>query len=44
MLAHFRQKHGRRPDRVELILPILPQVGDSGSAAQALEARRAPTP
>ena len=33
MLAHFQQKQGRRADRVELILPILPQVGDSGSAA-----------
>ncbi|GAB3770528.1 hypothetical protein GCM10028796_37640 [Ramlibacter monticola] len=40
MLAHFQQKHGRRPGREELILPILPQVGDSGAAAQALQAGR----
>ena len=40
MLAHFRQKHGPRPGRTELILPILPHLGDGSTAAQALQAAR----
>jgi hypothetical protein len=42
MLEHFYRKRGRSADREEIVLPILPHLGDSTSATQALQARRAP--
>lgn len=40
MLAHFQDKHGMRVGREELVLPILPRLGDGNAAAQALYAMR----
>lgn len=40
MLEHFYRKRGRRADRAEIVLPILPHLGDSTTAAQALLAKR----
>jgi hypothetical protein len=42
MLEHFYRKRGRRADRAEIVLPILPHLGDSTTAAQALLAKRSP--
>lgn len=40
MLSHFQSKYGARAGREEIILPILPQVGDGTTAEQALQAPR----
>ncbi|MEF7614733.1 glycosyltransferase [Aquincola sp. MAHUQ-54] len=40
MLAHFKAKHGDRPGRDEIVLPILPRLGQDDDAARALQATR----
>jgi Glycosyltransferase Family 4 len=40
MLKHFKAKHGQRFDREEIILPILPQIGDGDTQTIALQAIR----
>lgn len=40
MLAHFQRKHGHRPARDEIVLPILPHTGDAATAQQALHSTR----
>lgn len=40
MLAHFKSKHGDRPGREEIVLPVLPRLGEGDDAAQALQATR----
>lgn len=40
MLAHFKAKHGDRPDREEIVLPILPRLGKAADASNALQAAR----
>ncbi len=42
MLNHFNRKHGHRDGREELILPILPRLGDADAPAQVLAAERVP--
>lgn len=41
MLAHFKAKHGHRSDREEIVLPILPRLGETSDATLALQATRA---
>lgn len=40
MLTHFKVKYGERADREEIVLPILPRVDNSITAAQALQSTR----
>lgn len=42
MLNHFGRKHGHRMGREELVLPILPRLGDGDAPAQVLAAKRRP--
>lgn len=40
MLAHLRLKHGERAERKELVLPILPFVGEVSDSDRVLRSRR----
>ena len=40
MLNHFKSKYGQRDGREEIVLPILPRVGNSTEVHQALQANR----
>jgi hypothetical protein len=40
MHRHFLGKHGQRRQREDVILPILPHLGDEAAVAQALDAER----
>lgn len=42
MLAHFKDKHGEKRAREDIVLPILPHLGDDTTAVAALMAKRLP--